>query len=108
MTNYGPGYRYQLFWSPDSKKLAFIDQAMQIKIFDITTGASINVDNLNIVEHRVEPGGVATGERPLVAQAHIAGRRRWLRAAGERCTVAKALVIVWRHRAVLGKSSCTH
>lgn len=44
MTNYGPGYRYQLFWSPDSKKLAFIDQSMQIKIFDITTGASINVD----------------------------------------------------------------
>ena len=44
MTNYGPGYRYQLFWSPDSKKLAFIDQTMQIRIFDITTGASINVD----------------------------------------------------------------
>jgi tricorn protease len=31
----GPGYRYRPFWSPDSKKLVFIDQAMRIHLFDL-------------------------------------------------------------------------
>ncbi|HEY5912733.1 MAG TPA: PDZ domain-containing protein [Verrucomicrobiae bacterium] len=31
----GPGYRYKPFWSPDSKKLVFIDQAMRIHLHDI-------------------------------------------------------------------------
>ncbi len=33
-TNLGPGFRYRIFWSPDSKKLAFIDQAMKIYLFE--------------------------------------------------------------------------
>jgi len=45
LTNYGPGYRYNPFWSPDSKKIAFIDKAMQIKIFDLTTNQTTNVDH---------------------------------------------------------------
>ncbi|MDP4217940.1 MAG: PDZ domain-containing protein [Bacteroidota bacterium] len=44
VTNYGPGFRYQLFWSPDSKLLAFIDQAMKIHIYDRTTGKTTDVD----------------------------------------------------------------
>lgn len=44
ITSYGPGYRYSLFWSPDSKKLAFIDKAMAIKIIDVSTGVTTNVD----------------------------------------------------------------
>ncbi len=44
LSNYGPGYRYQLFWSPDSKKVAFVDKAMQVYVFDITTNQSIPVD----------------------------------------------------------------
>lgn len=44
LTNYGPGYRYNLYWSPDSKKIAFIDKAMQIKIFDLTTNKTTDVD----------------------------------------------------------------
>ena len=44
LTDYGPGYRYRPFWSPDSKKIAFIDKAMQIKIFDITTKQTTDVD----------------------------------------------------------------
>jgi tricorn protease len=34
LTHLGPGFRYHLFWSPDGKKLAFIDQTMAISIFD--------------------------------------------------------------------------
>jgi len=44
ITSYGQGYRYALWWSPDSKKLAFIDKAMQIKVVDVTTGTTTNID----------------------------------------------------------------
>ena len=44
LTNYGPGFRYNLTWSPDSKKLAFIDKAMRIKIYNIATGQTSDVD----------------------------------------------------------------
>ncbi|MFI5130344.1 MAG: PDZ domain-containing protein [Chitinophagales bacterium] len=44
ITSYGPGYRYRPFWSPDSKKIAFIDKAMQIRIVDVTTGQTTDVD----------------------------------------------------------------
>ncbi|HMQ08331.1 MAG TPA: PDZ domain-containing protein [Saprospiraceae bacterium] len=32
------GYRYQIFWSTDSKKLAWIDQALQVQTIDLSTG----------------------------------------------------------------------
>jgi tricorn protease len=44
LTSYGPGFRYNLFWSPDSKKLAFIDKAMKIKIYDLSNGQTYDVD----------------------------------------------------------------
>lgn len=44
ITDYGPGFRYNLFWSPDNKKLAFIDKAMRIKIYDIATGKTTDID----------------------------------------------------------------
>jgi tricorn protease len=44
LTSYGPGYRYRLFWSPDSKKIAFIDKAMQIKICDVASGKTTDAD----------------------------------------------------------------
>jgi tricorn protease len=34
LSKLGPGYRYYPQWSPDSKKIAFIDQAMRINLFD--------------------------------------------------------------------------
>ncbi len=37
------GFRYQLHWSPDSKKLAWIDQALQVQLFDINTGKLDNI-----------------------------------------------------------------
>lgn len=45
VTSYGPGFRYNLFWSPDSKKLAFIDKAMHIYIYDISTRQTTEVDH---------------------------------------------------------------
>ena len=44
ITSYGRGFRYSLYWSPDSKKIAFIDKAMKIKICDVATGATTDVD----------------------------------------------------------------
>lgn len=44
LSSYGPGFRYNLYWSPDSKKLAFIDQAAKIHIYDRTTGETYNID----------------------------------------------------------------
>src|SRR5690606_17413835 len=44
ITNYGPGFRYSLSWSPDSKKIAFIDKAMRIRIVEIATGITTEVD----------------------------------------------------------------
>ncbi|MCX6577483.1 MAG: PDZ domain-containing protein [Candidatus Aminicenantes bacterium] len=44
MTSYGPGYRYQLFWSPNSKMIAFIDKAMEIFIYDLDKNTTVKVD----------------------------------------------------------------
>jgi len=44
LTSYGPGYRYHLTWSPDGRKLAFVDQTMTIRIFDRETGRTTDVD----------------------------------------------------------------
>jgi tricorn protease len=44
LSSYGPGFRYNLFWSPDSKKIAFIDKAMRIRIYDVASGRTIDAD----------------------------------------------------------------
>ncbi len=44
LTSYGPGFRYALFWSPDNKKLAFIDKAMQIQVYDMSNNKTTLVD----------------------------------------------------------------
>ncbi len=44
VTDYGAGYRYALSWSPDNKKLAFIDKAGKIKVYDIASGSTADVD----------------------------------------------------------------
>lgn len=33
LTQLGPGFRYTPWWSPDSKKIVFIDQAMKVHLF---------------------------------------------------------------------------
>ena len=44
LTSYGVGFRYQLYWSPDGRKIAFIDQTMTIRIYDMTSGQTARVD----------------------------------------------------------------
>ena len=58
VTSLGPGFRYAPQWSPDSKKLAFIDQAMRIRIYDDATGKVTDVDQ----ESRT--GSRTAGSRP--------------------------------------------
>lgn len=44
ITSYGAGYRYAISWAPDSKILAFIDKAGAIKVLDLGTNATSNID----------------------------------------------------------------
>ncbi|MBN8858219.1 MAG: PD40 domain-containing protein [Sphingobacteriales bacterium] len=46
LTGYGVGFRYKLYWSPDSKKLSFIDKAGDIKIYDISSGQTLQADHV--------------------------------------------------------------
>ena len=44
LTALGPGFRYRLFWAPDSTKLAFIDHTQRIYIFDRESAELTAVD----------------------------------------------------------------
>jgi tricorn protease len=44
ITNYGAGYRYNISWSPDNLKLAFIDKAGKVKLYDMVSGTTADVD----------------------------------------------------------------
>lgn len=44
LTSLGPGFRYAPYWSPDSRKLAFIDQAMRIRIYDLDKKQATEID----------------------------------------------------------------
>lgn len=44
LSAYGPGFRYQLYWSPDNIKLAFIDKANQISVIDTRSRQTYKVD----------------------------------------------------------------
>ncbi|MDE3253482.1 MAG: PD40 domain-containing protein, partial [Bacteroidota bacterium] len=44
VTNYGSGYRYGIAWSPDNKQLAFTDKAGKIKVYDLASGVTTDVD----------------------------------------------------------------
>ncbi len=45
LTSLGEGYRYKLFWSPNSKALAFIDQTMTVYIYDMDKNSTVKVDH---------------------------------------------------------------
>jgi tricorn protease len=44
LTTLGAGFRYPPHWSPDSTRLAFIDQGMKIRVIDVETGRLTDVD----------------------------------------------------------------
>lgn len=45
------GYRYRLHWSPDSKKLAWIDQALNVQLADVATGQIKNIARQKSMSH---------------------------------------------------------
>jgi tricorn protease len=44
LTTMGPGFRYSLYWSPDSNALVFVDQAMQINLYDLEKDKLTQID----------------------------------------------------------------
>lgn len=44
VTDLGPGFRYRPYWSPDSRKVAFVDQTMTIRIVEVESGNATRVD----------------------------------------------------------------
>jgi tricorn protease len=44
LTKLGAGFRYPPQWSPDSKKIAFADQKMKLRVIDVASGALTDVD----------------------------------------------------------------
>jgi len=51
LSKLGKGFRYQIFWSPDSKKIAFIDHVHDIQIFEMETSQITKVDNIDWLNH---------------------------------------------------------
>ncbi|GBD92088.1 hypothetical protein BMS3Abin04_02821 [bacterium BMS3Abin04] len=44
LSNLGKGFKYHLYWSPDSKRLVFVDNAMNIKVFNIAEKKAVFID----------------------------------------------------------------
>ncbi len=44
LTSMGPGFRYAIYWSPDSKKLVWVDQTMTFNLYDIDAKSISKVD----------------------------------------------------------------
>ncbi len=53
ITSYGAGFRYKIFWSPNSKMLAFIDKSMQISVYDLEKEKTYLVDKNLFMYHGV-------------------------------------------------------
>lgn len=69
LTKLGPGYRYRPYWSPDSKKAAFIDEKLRVRIADMTTGQVTDVSTSPVwMDH-----GALEGFKPSWS-----GDSRWL------------------------------
>ncbi len=51
LTKYSSGFKYQLFWSPDSKKLAFVNQEMDMNYFDIAKNQTFAIDKGQYMFH---------------------------------------------------------
>ncbi|GAB4369125.1 MAG: S41 family peptidase [Calditrichia bacterium] len=52
ITTGGETYKYQIYWSPDSKKLLWSDRLQRLRYVDITTKKIVNVDHNPVWEIR--------------------------------------------------------
>ncbi len=48
LTDFGPGYRFKPFWSPDAKTIAFIDEKQVIRLLDVAGGDLKEIDHLKL------------------------------------------------------------
>jgi tricorn protease len=48
LTSLGAGYRYAPHWSPDNQKVAFIDEAMRIRIHDLDRNRTTQIDRSEV------------------------------------------------------------
>ena len=44
ITKLGPGFRYRIYWSPDSKTIGFIDHAQRVQLLDVASGSVKEID----------------------------------------------------------------
>ncbi len=51
LTRLGPGFRYQPQWSPDSKKVLWIDQAMKLSVYNFDTKTNQVIDQQKWMYH---------------------------------------------------------
>ncbi len=77
VTSMGPGFRYDLFWSPDSTHVAFVDQAMNINLCDVATGEVTPVDKgLYLMEGALRTFTISwSPDSRWLAWARAVGRR---------------------------------
>jgi tricorn protease len=74
VTSLGPGFRYGVSWSPDSRSVVYIDQAMRIRLTDVASGRTTEIDR--------NPAWVADGDLRAFRAAWSADSRyvAWTRA----------------------------
>ncbi len=51
LTELGPGFRYTPYWSPDSRKIAFADEAMNVRLYDLEKKKLVAVDRGRFMYH---------------------------------------------------------
>jgi tricorn protease len=66
LTELGPGYRYAPMWSPDSKKIVFIDNLQVIQLYDVDSGSLTEVDRGLWMTH----GALSAFEASWSADSH--------------------------------------
>ena len=83
VTTLGPGWRYNPYWSPDSKKLVFIDSSMRIWLHDLDAQTTTQVAQQRWMYH----GDL---DRFRVSWSHDS---RWVAYAGDTAAQLAAIVL---------------
>jgi len=83
LTKLGPGFRYNPNWSPDSKKIVFIDQAMRVHLHDLEAKTTRQIDKQFSLYH----GGLSGFTYSW------SGDSRWLAYAGDQTNLNSGIVL---------------